>query len=1520
MSSDDDFQLSDLLESHLSIFNPNFLQLLSRKQDYLELKSDPNEKLERGPKGEFIPQPHQEFVHRYIRDYDDLLDLSKTGTGKTGSIAGFMEKALREHEKAQIDPNSADPKLSNFKRCLILLRGKTLADSFRIQLVSKISDGRYMEKVRELVPDETNEKARKSAIKRVLSKAGYVVDHYEKFAKKYAQLFPIGPQYSEAKNNNSKMALAEHFSDTIFWIDEGHNLNIEPGKTTSYKVKVLVYQILWNIFHYVPRCKRIISSATPGLNNVEEIAFLLNLILPIDGILPSDYDYQNSSDHDLLTFFPGLLPSKARLMSPEEISPFFRGQIYIAVPKISDEPDDVNVQIYEEQYDSIRGNKFDGYGNERIPLDFKNITEEDLEPYLRGRTFYINTKESRAVVVEQGITHEIKSELMTSYITTWNAQMSDFQEEGYLSSMNTKDATNTSFYDKERQSSNFVFPDGSSGKTGFDKYVILNKDKFMPTDEFKYKLTRGLRPDSQANIMEIIRRVGRYSSKNASIMKSLIENPGIQHVYTNFVKGSGGIVLGICLEMIGFERFNETSSVFSLNKDGTRRIKIPKRKRYALLTGDKTSTKDFQSMMELLNSDENMFGEYLECIITSATGREGVNIYNMIAVNIKNPEWNPSANYQGLSRGIRVDSQDKLLEQMQIIIDDLHSLLTNKFVDINSELASEAKTLIISLSGGLKLSAENFSGVDDFDEIISTIELAIKNYRGNNRNLINRANKLIESLKNNNNMTDNQEIIQYNKTIVNTIFSERSGLYFSLLRELEDSDEDVDISLNILLENIQHLIGELSIGTINRNVVNYYNELRSKLLTMINEGKVYQSDVIQSNAPQAYLEIKVFKHASIPLNLIRESIKQVEEGLIKEKDKIESIDLRIYKIGEAKHHNIERVLAIMRRNSVGSIIYSNINKDLDEDEIAKLTEGPVDYGNYNILHSDELVSDIQKQIIEICRNNNIFTLSELSDLLLNYQVNFLLNDFNKLFSYNIPFISRTGKAINDVILKKIRELFSTIESKLLITIINKMIKSNMVISQSIISEKIMITLIEKYKPKFIIFALEELINNKTPMTDKFGYTVYLRENNGYFYLDKSYPSDNSDFRSSYYTDNLIVIKQNSLEKISDASEKTSSLNTLNEIRRINNDSILINQYLDLLSIKSQAIILEEIIIEALRLDEDYFIIPHTNDNYVDIIINKYKYYIIWMNEPYTQIKNSQMNLLHQGPKPGRPAIHNTEKSLPNLKSITRKNKGKEIINYDEDTELVYIHTLYSKEVDIAEHGKVARILKGDGRKRIIKISELDRGWRDMIDVEKIVYNELVQPILIERNNEIINYSKEVINRLQNGNNGERKALYGFIMEGEFHLVDKERESEKAKKDHRNNVPGRRCIDFKRPYFINVLWRLNAEIPTSDSKGTFNVEITENSKEEFILGLIGELPIYYHGNPGKTKMKMLGDNGILKRLVQREDFIPYTYDELIEWDLYKLNFYYRWNVGKFSKLYMCNEIEAIMKNLNLIEYK
>ena len=97
MATDLDIQLSDLLESYPSQMTPGFQTLITAKKEFNELASDPNERLPPG-RGRFYK--HQQFTHRFLRAYDDLIIIDETGTGKSASVEGLSEKIRREYEKA----------------------------------------------------------------------------------------------------------------------------------------------------------------------------------------------------------------------------------------------------------------------------------------------------------------------------------------------------------------------------------------------------------------------------------------------------------------------------------------------------------------------------------------------------------------------------------------------------------------------------------------------------------------------------------------------------------------------------------------------------------------------------------------------------------------------------------------------------------------------------------------------------------------------------------------------------------------------------------------------------------------------------------------------------------------------------------------------------------------------------------------------------------------------------------------------------------------------------------------------------------------------------------------------------------------------------------------------------------------------------------------------------------------------------------------------------------------------------
>ncbi|GAG87323.1 unnamed protein product, partial [marine sediment metagenome] len=181
-----------------------------------------------------------------------------------------------------------------------------------------------------------------------------------------------------------------------------------------------------------------------------------------------------------------------------------------------------------------------------------------------------------------------------------------------------------------------------------------------------------------------------------NILKSITEIRGVHYIYNNYVM-TGGITTAVFLEMIGYKKFNEKKSVFYPDPKNPekRKIRISKDKRYVIINSGKTSFQDIGIMSELITSQENVFGEYIQVIVTSATAKEGVNFYNVVAEHMT-PEWSWSGNYQAESRGLRVDSHDRLLEISQNIIDDILNMLNHKQIASNSDLYQEANALVVS--------------------------------------------------------------------------------------------------------------------------------------------------------------------------------------------------------------------------------------------------------------------------------------------------------------------------------------------------------------------------------------------------------------------------------------------------------------------------------------------------------------------------------------------------------------------------------------------------------------------------------------------------------------------------------------------------------------------------------------------------------------------------------------------------------------------------------------------------------
>lgn len=696
MATDAEIELTDLLESYPGQMTPGFQTLISAKKEFNENASTLNEPLPKG-RGQYFK--HQKFTHRLLRAYDDLMITSQTGTGKSCEILGFTEWVNRERLKASIDPSSADEKLAHFKRIIVIFRGKTLINEFNNQLICKCSDGHYeSEALGTNEVDEFGEPIESSKIrpKTIVSRAGYELTTYWTFAQKISREYPNTPAGNEQ--------LAEDFADTVFWIDEAHNLLIKQSELRNKKTigdKKLVYESLWRIFHLARRSKRILSTATPMINEPSDIGSLMNLLLPMDGDMPLNYDYINAPSNDLRVLFPDL-PFDHRTATRDQIGPYFSAQ-------------------FPSNY------------------DFESATLEDLEPRFRGRIGFIRGAESGAIVQEQT---NPDFQILSTFVSNspeieyqsilYQSNMSEFQNEAYQRAVELTRREREGPRAAEISASNFVFPDGEwghglaaehkaelkrhrteirqerrrvrlnlrAGSSGlpedenetpedeaqlleggiipgitllpdedtqegsaFIKYVVSTGDAYEATPEFSEWLTN-------------LDNIRTLSAKYATIVDICMNEPGNAFIYGPDIIGSGIATLALCFEGMGFVRYTERTSIFEPKVVGAaksycsnaeensdlRTVRIAPARRYAFLT-NKLQPNQIHSMMEAMNSYENRHGDYIKVFISSGVGKEGININNVLQIHLAAPEWNESNIYQAMSRGIRATSHDDLLQE-----------------------------------------------------------------------------------------------------------------------------------------------------------------------------------------------------------------------------------------------------------------------------------------------------------------------------------------------------------------------------------------------------------------------------------------------------------------------------------------------------------------------------------------------------------------------------------------------------------------------------------------------------------------------------------------------------------------------------------------------------------------------------------------------------------------------------------------------------------------------------------------
>lgn len=608
----------------LNPYNGNFNQEIYLKKEFYDERL-PEIEIPSTEPGTLLK--HQRIIARFLSShtlYDGILLLHQPGTGKTCASVGAIEQIRSEG--------------IGFRGALVFVKGPDLKNTFKDEIVKKCTSGQYIPEGASLVNGKLDrgELTTGELIRRtnMLLKQYYSFDTLQTFSKRLRSMTD-----DEIKSN---------YSNHIIVIDEVHNLRIKDktGKTP--------YDAFWRLIHVAEGCKVLLMSGTPMKDRVEEVAAIMNLILPVDQQLPTGE-----------TFLRKFFDSDYSGVITETGEPF---PFQIVKPSMI----------------------------KKLKLSFK------------GRVSYLRLSHSAVPQIFMGTDPATRPDMNLRHFRVVESAMSEFQTQGYSRAL-LADASQKDFFSHARQASLFVYPDGSYGEAGFKKYIEssskgglrskLKKMEANPEARYgdtvgtikKFSSTKDFKKAIYANGKsqdEMLATIGTYSRKYADTISQLLEareNRKSSFVYSSLVQGSGLIVFAELLTMFGFGKAtgNEPDD--------------DEKPRFALITSSTASSTDLNALMSRFNQYDNRHGQIISVILGSPKVSEGFTFKNVQSETILTPFWNYSETAQVLARGYRVGSHAALGDNATLEIYQRVSIPDSEMfcIDLYEYQLSEVKDVSI---------------------------------------------------------------------------------------------------------------------------------------------------------------------------------------------------------------------------------------------------------------------------------------------------------------------------------------------------------------------------------------------------------------------------------------------------------------------------------------------------------------------------------------------------------------------------------------------------------------------------------------------------------------------------------------------------------------------------------------------------------------------------------------------------------------------------------------------------------
>lgn len=283
----------DINTSSLKDFNA---QIASKKEFY-DLILDKEEKK---PELPGMPLKHQLYTSRFISPYtpyDSQLVFGTPGTGKTCLASLIIENHKTVYESEKIP----------FKKALVIVKNNVIERNFINEISQVCTSGEYIPQLTEKEVDDEKIMTDERYIRRLklLIEQTYQLERIETFVSKL-------PSSTPSMNDDQWKKIYDEYSGRLIIIDEAHVLRLQLKKTDS----VDIYKKMFRFLHFLDNVKIVLLTGTPIWDKANEIASLMNLILPISKQLPIGNDFDKK-----------YFNNSVRLIKKDLLKDYFKGRV-----------------------------------------------------------------------------------------------------------------------------------------------------------------------------------------------------------------------------------------------------------------------------------------------------------------------------------------------------------------------------------------------------------------------------------------------------------------------------------------------------------------------------------------------------------------------------------------------------------------------------------------------------------------------------------------------------------------------------------------------------------------------------------------------------------------------------------------------------------------------------------------------------------------------------------------------------------------------------------------------------------------------------------------------------------------------------------------------------------------------------------------------------------------------------------------------------------------------------------------